>query len=159
MKDVRARDVMVSEVFTVSPGLVLLELERELAAHRITGAPVLEHGRVVGIVSRADIDARLFREQSRSAASALFYQQTDLEGAAPPEPSDPTAEALESLRHLHVRDVMTRELLAVAPDDPLPEVARVMRDRRVHRVLVLDAGQLVGIVSSFDVVRAVAERA
>jgi CBS domain-containing protein len=159
MKDVRARDVMVREVFTVSPGLVLLELERELAAHRITGAPVLEHGRVVGIVSRADIDARLFREQSLSAATAVFYQQADLEGPAPPEPSDPAAEALESLRYLHVRDVMTRELLAVAPDDPLPEVARLMRDRRVHRVLVLDAGRLVGIVSSFDVVRAVAERA
>jgi CBS domain-containing protein len=159
MKEVLARDVMARDVFTVSPDLVLLELERELAAHRITGAPVLDHGRLVGIVSRADIDARMFREQSRSAAAALFYQQSDLDGPAAPEPSDPSAAALESLRHLHVRDVMTRELLAVAPEDSLPEVARVMRDRRVHRVLVLEAGRLVGIVSSFDVVRAVAERA
>jgi CBS domain-containing protein len=157
MKDLHARDVMAKDVFTVSPELVLLELERELAAHRITGAPVLEHGHVVGIVSRADIDARVFREQSRSAATALFYQQADLDMPAAPEPSDPTASALESLRRLRVRDVMTRDLLAVAPDDPLPAVARVMRDRRVHRVLVLESGRLVGIVSSFDVVRAVAE--
>jgi CBS domain-containing protein len=159
MKNVRARDVMVREVFTVSPDLVLLELERELAAHRITGAPVLDHGRLVGIVSRADIDARLFREQSRSAATALFYQQSDLDGPTAPEPSDPGATALESLRQLRVRDVMTRELLAVAPEATLPEVACVMRDRRIHRVLVLEAGRLVGIVSSFDVVRAVAELA
>lgn len=159
MKDVCARDVMVREVFTVSPDTVLLELERELAAHRITGAPVLDHGRLVGIVSRADIDARLFREQSRSAATALFYQQSDLDDPGAQRPADPAAAALESLRHLHVRDVMTRELLAVAPEARLPEVARVMRDRRVHRVLVLEAGRLVGIVSSFDVVRAVAELA
>ena len=159
MKDVHARDIMATEVFTVSPDLVLLELERELAARRITGAPVLDHGRVVGIVSRADIDARLFREQSRSAATALFYQQTDLDAPTAPEQSDPTTAAFESLRHLRVRDVMTRDVLAVAPDDPLPAVARVMRDRRVHRLLVLEAGRLVGIVSSFDVVRAVAERA
>jgi len=158
MKDVRARDVMAKDVFGVSPDLVLLELERELAARRITGAPVLEHGRVVGIVSRTDVDARMFREQSRSAVTALFYQQADLDLPVAPD-LDPTARALESLRQLRVRDVMTRDLLAVAPDDPLPAVARLMRDRRVHRVLVLDSGRLVGIVSSFDVVRAVAERA
>ena len=48
MKHVRACDVMAKDVFGVSPDLVLLELERELAARRITGAPVLEHGVVVG---------------------------------------------------------------------------------------------------------------
>ncbi|MEN8160464.1 MAG: CBS domain-containing protein [Myxococcota bacterium] len=86
MKDLRARDVMAKDVFSVSPERTLLELEQELARQRITGAPVLDHGRVVGIVSRADIDARVFREQSRSAAAALFDQQTEL-GEAPCPPA------------------------------------------------------------------------
>ena len=51
------------------------------------------------------------------------------------------------------------ELLCVAPQDPLPAVARLMRDRRIHRVLVLEGERLVGMVSSFDIVRAVAEQA
>jgi CBS domain-containing protein len=148
---------MAKKVFSVSPDLSLLELERTLAAQRITGAPVIDHGRVVGLVSRADVDARVFREQARTAATMVFYQQTDLE--AVDSPTDPTASALESLRSLQVQDVMTRELLSVAPKDPLPEVARLMRDRRIHRVLVLDGERLVGIVSSFDIVRAVAELA
>ena len=157
MQRLCANDVMAEKVFSVSPELSLLELERDLAAQRITGAPVIDHGRVVGIVSRADVDARVFREQTRTAATMVFYQQTDLE--ATPEPTDPTASALESLRSLQVRDVMTRELVCVAPQDRLPAVARLMRDRRIHRVLVLDGERLVGIVSSFDIVRAVAEQA
>jgi CBS domain-containing protein len=159
LKELRARDVMAKDVFSVSPERTLLELEQDLARQRITGAPVIDHGRVVGIVSRADIDARVFREQSRSAATALFYQQTELEDGPAEESSDPTASALESLRRLRVRDVMTRNLLSVGPDDPVPSVARVMRDRRIHRVLVLEGERLVGIVSSFDVVRAVADLA
>lgn len=156
MKTLCAEQVMASDVFSVSPDLSLLDLERELAARRITGAPVVDHERVVGIVSRADVDAKLFREQSRSAARALFFAQADLEVAEVAAP-DPAADALESLRRLRVRDVMTRELISVAPEDPLPSVARLMRDRRVHRVLVLREGRLVGILSSFDVVCAVAE--
>ena len=57
MQRLCANDVMAEKVFSVSPELSLLELERDLAAQRITGAPVIDHGRVVGIVSRADVDA------------------------------------------------------------------------------------------------------
>ena len=48
---------------------------------------------------------------------------------------------------------MTRELVFVAPDAPIAEVAALMRDQRVHRVLVLDEGELIGVVTSFDLLR------
>jgi CBS domain-containing protein len=49
---------------------------------------------------------------------------------------------------------MTRELVTVRPDAPVAEVARVMREQRVHRVLVIDDLQLVGVLTTFDLLRA-----
>lgn len=54
---------------------------------------------------------------------------------------------------------MTSELIWVARDTPLKEVARRVLDERVHRVLVMDANShLFGVVSAFDFVRVIAEK-
>lgn len=53
-----------------------------------------------------------------------------------------------------VADVMTSELLAVAPDDPVERAVQVMVFERVHRLLVVDsAGALAGVVTSMDILR------
>jgi CBS-domain-containing membrane protein len=53
-------------------------------------------------------------------------------------------------------DVMTREIISVTPDTPLPEIARLLEARRIKRVPVLRDGELVGIVSRADLLRAFA---
>jgi CBS domain-containing protein len=56
-----------------------------------------------------------------------------------------------------VRDVMTTEVVSVGPDAPVPELARVMLDRGVHRLLVLDpSGRPVGVVSADDLLQVLA---
>jgi CBS-domain-containing membrane protein len=50
-------------------------------------------------------------------------------------------------------DVMTREVVLVTPDTPLPEIARLLETRRIKRVPVLQDGELVGIVSRADLLR------
>jgi CBS domain-containing protein len=157
MENVQARDIMSPSVHHVSPRLHLIDLDADLTAHRISGAPVIEHGAVVGIVSRSDIETALSRERSRSAAVATWYFDTDRPDVEPANPLDPTDSALESLRKLQVRDVMTREVISVSSDDSVVRVARVMSERRIHRVLVVDEGKLQGIVSALDVVSAVAK--
>jgi CBS domain-containing protein len=147
---------MTREVFTVSPGLSLVDLEFELGAQRVSGAPVVEHGKLVGIVSRSDLDRRLHSERSRSAGMATFYLAMDPADDGPDTP-DPTRAALQELSHLHVRDVMTSAVISVEPDTPVREVAKVMDERRVHRLLVLDAGQLCGLISAMDLVRVLAQ--
>ncbi len=154
MNDVKARDIMSEAVHQVSPRMNLIDLEHDLSAQRISGAPVVEQGKVVGIVSRSDIDRVLAQERARSAAAATFYGGGEGPGDAP----DPTGAALEALRTLCVQDVMTKDVISVAPDDPVAAVARLMRDRRIHRVLVVDDGQLCGIVTALDIVGVVAER-
>ncbi|MFQ5657143.1 MAG: cyclic nucleotide-binding/CBS domain-containing protein [Candidatus Methylomirabilales bacterium] len=58
---------------------------------------------------------------------------------------------------LKVRDVMTRGLITVPPDCPLRDVAALMMEKGVRRVLVSRGGKIIGIVSDTDVFRAVEE--
>lgn len=54
-KTMRVRDVMTTEVFTVATSTSVDDAVRTLIFHRIGGAPVLDHGRVVGVVSKTDL--------------------------------------------------------------------------------------------------------
>ena len=58
-----------------------------------------------------------------------------------------------------IADVMSRELLLVSPDTPVPEVARAMHTRRVGSALVVDGGALVGVFTASDAVRVLASLA
>ena len=58
---------------------------------------------------------------------------------------------------LHVRDVMVRALIRTAPGETVAAVARTLIEHGVHRLPVVDGGELVGIVSSLDLVRLFAE--
>jgi len=160
MQDVKARDIMSKRVHSVSPDLPLIDLERELSAHRITGAPVMDRGNVVGIVSRSDIDRHLAREESRVAATATWFYRagSDEDEGADTQP-DPSGAAMESLRRTRVREIMTPEVISVSADEPIAQVAEVMRSRRIHRVLVIEDGDLLGLVSSLDIVGTVADLA
>lgn len=157
MRASRASEIMARQVFTVGPDLSVVDLEQELYAQHISGAPVVEHGRVVGIVSRSDIDRLVSRERTRSAATGSYTWQADLPEAEEGGRRTPTAAAMESLQKTLVREIMTPEVISVSPDAPVAHVARVMHERRIHRVLVIEEGQLRGIISSLDLVRVLAE--
>ena len=90
--------------------------------------PVLDEGRLVGVLSERDL--RRVRAFLDSAPGEI--------GPA-------------------VGDLCSRELLVVAPDDPLDDAANAMADRKVGTALVVDEGELVGIVTSVDLCRALAE--
>jgi CBS domain-containing protein len=60
----------------------------------------------------------------------------------------------ESIFHLNVHALMTRELITGIPDDDLEVVAHTMTEKRIRHVPVVDQGQLVGIVSIGDIVKA-----
>ncbi len=145
---------MAHQIFTVSPDLKVVDLEQELYANRITGAPVVDGREVVGVVSRSDIDRLVVHQGSGPAATASFYWQGDLpagdEPAAPEEPA--STAAVEILQDTLVREIMTTGVISVSPEDPISRVARLMHDRRIHRVLVVENGELQGLISSIDLV-------
>lgn len=154
----QVRDVMQARVAGIGPEASLRELDELLLRRRIHGVPVLEGERVVGLVSRSDVVRQLRAEESRFEAEIDFYLSPFDEDAVAPDRDQAVSEAVAArLRRLRVRDVMTAEVIGVAPEASLEEAARVMVARRIHRLLVLEEERLVGILSTLDLLALLAD--
>jgi len=128
-------DVIVASVDTPLKDVVALLISR-----RVSGMPVVDAGRVVGVISEAD----LLTKQYATATEA---------------PSGPLAFTSRRHRSDERRDArtagqaMTTPALSVGPDASLSEAARLMIERRVNRLPVIDGERLVGIVTRADVIK------
>jgi CBS domain-containing protein len=162
----RARDAMTAAPVQIGPDEPLAELERVLLGARLGGVPVVEHGRLLGVVSRSDILRVLGAERALAEAQAEFYHEFHDDPFAPSERAartasaglaDAAAQVARRMAQLRVRDAMTPEVERVDADAPLRELAARMVARRIHRVLVTEGDRLVGVVSALDLVRLVAD--
>jgi CBS domain-containing protein len=148
------RDLMESEVFTVSPDTNLPELQRRFTSSRVGALPVVDREkRIVGIVSRADIMRRFSLEQSLAELA-----DSDFDQVMGVEDDDDSISQIGSavgrrLSQMHAHDIMKTEVETIPPDAAPEEAARIMVERRIHRLPVVDGDQLIGIVSAFDFMR------
>lgn len=131
------KDVMTRRVVSVREQASFKEMADMLRRSRISAFPVLDsHDRVVGVVSEADL---LVKEAVQATGSSL----------------------VAALRHVREEDkasgvtagdLMTRPAITIGPDASVAEAARIMYDRRVKRLPVVNAGgHLLGIISRVDV--------
>ncbi|HEY6723720.1 MAG TPA: CBS domain-containing protein [Polyangiaceae bacterium] len=160
MSSLCVADIMSTDLYAVSPDLPLSELEWELSRRRISGAPVIEDGKLVGMISRADIVRRLGFSHAMSQMALDYYRQLEGvdEGQVQQDYERLSDQTLGSqLRTLHVRDAMTSRPVTIAPEAPPRAAAQLMLERGVHRIVVVVDSQPVGLVSSFDLVRLLAE--
>ncbi len=125
-------DYMTREVEAVSPDALLPSVVRALERVNISAVPVVQHGTLIGVISRTDLlhVGRLNAGTGRR----------------------PTSLTVPDLR---VGEVMKRNPLVVAPHLPLAEAARIMHDARVHRVFVVESGAVIGVLSTLDLAAAV----
>jgi CBS domain-containing protein len=151
---ITAKNVRLAKVVTVEPTLPLLELERLFEREQLSGVPVLEKGRLVGVVSRADVARALAEADDQAAALLDYYGEVAGASSTPVERARLTGEATELLR---VTDVMSTRIVAVEPDQSIQDVAKTLVKHRVHRVLVAVDRQLIGVISSLDLVQLIAD--
>ena len=148
---VLARDLMLTDVITLSPELPLVDAHRVLVEAGISGAPVVdEMQRVIGVLSASDL-LRAVAEEHDTGVSRDFYFRDVLEFSGPGGASD-LSDFQDRLGELTVADAMTKELVVVSPEATLREIAQTLVDHRIHRVLVGQGDRLAGIISSFDFV-------
>jgi CBS domain-containing protein len=146
-----ARDVMQTQVLTVSPHDPLHTVQRLFYEEGIHGAPVVDDlGQLQGIITSTDIlRAAIEAHDVEPAAPAYFSGDLDLaHGVWGMAPED----FRERLQDVTVADFMTEHVVQVSPDTPIPVVARALREHQVHRVLVVERDRLCGIVSALDLV-------
>jgi CBS domain-containing protein len=139
----KVRDLMTTDVLTVSPETPLKDAAAILAEHGISGLPVCdEDGRVLGIVSEGDI---LYKERGprerRGGALAWLVDGSRFQDSVKAGAST-------------AGEAMTAPAVTIAPDRPVAAAARIMLDHGVHRLPVVRDGVLLGIVTRADLVRA-----
>jgi CBS domain-containing protein len=146
---VNAADIMTREVVTVPPNAPLRVCMALMEQHRISGVPVVEGGKLVGIVTEGDIIKKLRKELPWYAyiGSPVAEIPTDL------LVEEPLPELLERVNEMPVERIMTRRVVTVPPQTGIREVARILLERRIKRVPVVEGGQLLGIVARSDLVR------
>lgn len=128
----RVADLMQIDVISVPPDATIAEAETLLAHHHISALPVIDgEGRLIGVLSNTDIiTAEVVHDEARSRA------------------------------HLHegtrVHELMTPRPFTVGPESDMREAARLMHYTGVHRVFVTTEDRPLGVISTTDIVRAVA---
>ncbi|MBX6330643.1 MAG: CBS domain-containing protein [Gemmatimonadaceae bacterium] len=175
------REIMTRDVVTIPPELSVRAAMDVLATHHISGAPVVVGDDVVGVVSATDLldlarslpgvpTARPVQEEPGAWEPA----EEEMEGDEPPSAyftemwPDAGAELEERFAETRtpewdpleehvVSEVMSRRVCSLPPSATVTAAADAMRRLGIHRVLVTQAGRLLGVVTAHDVAKAVAE--
>jgi len=111
----------VSSVWTIDPNATVIAAIRLMDEKNVGALPVVDNGRLVGIVSERDYTRKVILKER-------FSQE------------------------ILVSEIMTKQLLTVAPSDSVTECMRIMTEKRVRHLPVLEGTDLVGILSIRDVV-------
>jgi CBS domain-containing protein len=146
----QARDIMTKEVITVSPETRVSDLAQTLAGKKLGGVPVVDaEGRLVGIVTQSDLVARVQELELPPALNILdFHLYLQI-------PSH-LFRKVEKMLGTTVADIMSPKPLTVSPDTPVPRIAALMDQQRIHTLPVLEGGKIVGIIGKIDLIRALA---
>ncbi len=148
-----AKDIMNRHVLTVDIDMTVRELATFLISREISGAPVMEKDRLVGVVSVTDI------VESASEGRLALGEPTPDFYARGWEFKLQRGEMNElhiEDESLTVRDIMTPTVYTILPDTPVAEIATTMIAGRVHRLLVAQNNTVEGIVTTLDMLKIIA---
>lgn len=172
------RNIMTTDVVTLDPEMTLREAAAVFADHHVTGAPVVTNGRVLGVLSASDIleaEASVARDTDNwdttiadganddPATSAFFARlwpdaAIDVNERFGADRHSLPAAAASLLDSQVVSDAMSRRVLEIHSEATISQAAERMAAASVHRLLVVDDGGLVGIVTTSDIARWLARR-
>lgn len=156
--DLRARDIMTTGVETARPDDEVGDLIERLANAAFNGFPIVEDGRVVGIVTQGDL-VRLFRKKDRLVWIPIgvppFSETLSYAVDFSLEEFDLGIDFVKNARK-DVSEIMTRDVVTVDADTEATEVLSILasEERDINRVPVMEEGSLVGIITREDVLRA-----
>lgn len=128
----KVRDVYTRGAIVVDPNTSAPQARKVMEEHKIRRLPVVDGGKLVGIVTLTDL----------------------LKAAPSPATSLSIWELHYLLDRVKVSEIMTKDVVTTTPDADLREVARVMADRKIGGLPVVEDGQVVGMITESDVFRA-----
>ncbi|HPT37955.1 MAG TPA: CBS domain-containing protein [Methanothrix sp.] len=148
----KVRDVMNVKPVTVQAEAPVSEAAKLLRKNKISGMPVLDGEKLVGVVSESDLLRLLSVEEDEGSLwlpSPFEIFEVPFRDLVKWEKMHV---ALDEIPNKKVMHVMSRNLHEVSPDDSIEEAAGIMTRHRINRLPVVEDGRLVGIVTRGDII-------
>jgi CBS domain-containing protein len=146
------RNVMDPEPATVRADDDIESVVRTLRKHELPGVPVVEDGRCVGIVTEADL---VLPDEEGDLHLPHYIELFG--GTVFLEPLERFEHRLRKAFASTAREVMTADVVAVAPDTTVDEAAKIVYERGHNRLPVLEGDRLVGVVTRVDLLGALVQ--
>jgi len=148
-----AKDIMTRDVVCVRTGTNLRELEKIFLEKGISGAPVVdEDANLVGVISLKDMIYYHLTEGDRPSSDSDFYRDAELDKAFAA-----SGYQIEDYDIGLVMEMMTPVAHTAGPDTSVDELARMMTQKGIHRVIITRGKKVVGLVSAMDLLRVIAD--
>jgi acetoin utilization protein AcuB len=122
----RIKQMMTENPITVSPDTLVLDAQRIMKEKKIRRVPVVEKGKLVGIVTKTEI---------LDTVPSLTHDLTD------------------ALSKMKVKEMMRKNPITVTPDTPFEDALRIGQEKKIGSFPVVEDGKLVGIATESDIVR------
>ncbi|OGH98969.1 MAG: hypothetical protein A2039_09920 [Candidatus Melainabacteria bacterium GWA2_34_9] len=137
------KDIMSTELITIKENTQIRDVIKIFVNNDVSGLPVLDQdGYLAGVVSSTDV---LKQESSHSFYNTTMAKNYELE-------------LLEDVKFFDqpVSSIMSEDLYTVEPDATIAKMAKIMYEKKIHRLLVTEYDKLVGIVTTFDLLKLLA---
>jgi CBS domain-containing protein len=136
-------DIMSKDVYTISPEATLKETLELMEKQRRNGLVVVEGGKVVGVITKADIFRAILPTQADICEDELLMKDAEY-----------VEERIFKCLGIRVEKIMGTPAITIASDLPMVKAGSIMVLRRIKQIPVLDDGTLVGIVTLSDILSA-----
>lgn len=124
-----AKDIMTRDVITITSDTYVLDAERIMEQNKINRLPVVDNGKLVGIVTKNDVLKASPTSTTPTNQRHLFYLMSKLA----------------------VKEIMKTRILTISPDTPIEKAVAIAQKNKVGSLPVVDGDELVGILTTNDV--------
>ena len=142
-----AADIMTTEVHTVHEDTDIKDLAKMFVERRVNAMPVVDQeGKLVGMVSQTDLveqDTPMHIPTVISLFDWVLYLESPKK----------FSEEVRKVTAKRVGDICNKEMVTCSPDTPVPAVASMMVDNKVHLVPVVANDHMMGVVARLDIIR------
>ncbi|MFN4132340.1 MAG: HPP family protein [Caldimicrobium sp.] len=141
IKEIKAKDIMNPQVIFASPEETLEEIVRKLVKAKISGLPIVENEKVIGLLSEKDIFKKLEIDMNFKALSIFLNLEK-------------TIQNWERLKNSKAKEIMTTPAITIEENSSVEEVFKIIKMHKINRIPVVNyQGKLVGIITREDLLK------
>lgn len=149
MRMLKAKDIMTTDVISVTPDTLITEVARVLLGNRINGTPVIDEKRnLVGIICQSDLIA----QQKKLPLPSVFNL---LDTFIPLSSPGKYEKEIRKISAVNAAQAMTPNPVSVGPDTTIEEIAALMVNKGFHTIPVVEDRKLIGVIGKEDILRTI----